>query len=73
MLAAAPERLPILIDQGGADAFLESQLRPEVFADTCERHGHPCETRMQAGYDHSYYFIASFMADHFAHHARALA
>ena len=64
--------LPILIDQGDADGFLSDQLRPEVFADTCAQHGQPCETRMQPGYDHSYYFIASFMPDHFAHHARAL-
>ena len=72
LVAGAGERLPILIDQGDADGFLDDQLRPEVFTDTCERHGHPCETRMQPGYDHSYYFIASFMADHFAHHAEAL-
>lgn len=74
LVAGVPDdaRLPILIDQGDGDNFLSSQLRPEVFAETCMRHNHPCETRMQPGYDHSYYFIASFMADHFAHHAEAL-
>jgi S-formylglutathione hydrolase len=72
LIEHAGERLPILIDQGDADGFLDDQLRPEVFADTCAGHGHACETRMQPGYDHSYYFIASFMADHFAHHAAAL-
>jgi S-formylglutathione hydrolase FrmB len=45
---------------------------PEVFAATCGRHGHPCETRMRDGYDHSYWFIATFLPDHFAHHAAAL-
>ena len=73
LVADAQERLPILIDQGDADGFLAAQLRPEVFQATCDRHGHPCETRMQPGYDHSYWFIASFLGDHFAHHAKALA
>jgi S-formylglutathione hydrolase len=73
LVPSAGERLPILIDQGEADAFLGTQLLPDVFARTCESHAHPCETRMQPGYDHSYYFIASFLPDHFAHHARALA
>lgn len=72
LVAGAGERLPLLIDQGDADAFLGEQLRPEVFAATCRAHGHPCETRMQPGYDHSYWFVASFLPDHFAHHAKAL-
>ncbi len=72
LLPGARERLPILIDQGDADPFLGEQLLPEVFAATCEKLGHPCETRMQPGYDHSYWFIATFLPDHFAHHARAL-
>jgi S-formylglutathione hydrolase len=68
----ARERLPILIDQGTSDGFLGEQLRPDVFAATCARHDHPCTVRMQNGYDHSYWFIATFLADHFAHHAAAL-
>jgi len=72
LVPAARERLPILIDQGDADSFLDEQLRPEIFDATCAAHAHPCETRMQPGYDHSYWFIASFLADHFEHHARAL-
>jgi S-formylglutathione hydrolase len=72
LVPQARERLPILIDQGDADSFLGQQLLPEVFADTCEKHAHPCQTRTQPGYDHSYWFIASFLPDHFAHHARAL-
>ena len=69
----ASERLPILIDQGTADSFLADQLLPEVFAETCRKVDHPLTLRMQPGYDHSYYFMATFMGDHVAHHARALA
>lgn len=72
LVASAPERLPILIDQGGADNFLEEQLKPELFEAACGEAGHPLELRMQPGYDHSYYFIASFIGDHIAHHAAAL-
>lgn len=68
----APERLPILIDQGDADSFLKEQLQPEKFAAACQAVKHPLELRMQRGYDHSYYFIATFMGDHLAHHAAAL-
>lgn len=62
----------ILIDQGSADSFLEAQLKPELFQQACAEAGQPLELRMQAGYDHSYYFIASFMADHIQHHAERL-
>ncbi|NER80803.1 MAG: S-formylglutathione hydrolase [Leptolyngbya sp. SIO1D8] len=67
----APERLPILIDQGQADSFLTEQLQPEKFAEACQAVNHPLSLRLQPGYDHSYYFIASFMGDHIAHHAAA--
>ncbi|WP_417769880.1 S-formylglutathione hydrolase [Stappia sp.] len=62
----------ILIDQGGADGFLEEQLRPWVFDTACRRAGIDLTLRMQGGYDHSYHFIASFLADHFAWHAERL-
>lgn len=63
----------ILIDQGTADSFLaQGQLLPEVFQAACMRAGQPLNLRMQDGYDHSYYFIASFMGDHLRHHAAAL-
>ncbi|WP_428697788.1 S-formylglutathione hydrolase [Stappia sp.] len=62
----------ILIDQGGADGFLEEQLRPWVFDTACRNAGIDLTLRMQGGYDHSYYFIASFLADHFAWHAERL-
>lgn len=72
LLEGAEERLPILIDQGAADDFLKQQLKPEIFEEKAARVGHPLELRMQPGYDHSYYFIASFIGDHIAHHARLL-
>ncbi|MEG3192525.1 S-formylglutathione hydrolase [Lysobacter sp. D1-1-M9] len=72
LVADAQERLPLLIDQGDADEFLSTQLRPELLRVACERAGHPLQLRMQPGYDHSYYFIASFIGEHIDHHARAL-
>jgi S-formylglutathione hydrolase len=63
----------ILIDQGEADKFLDSQLKPEWFEQACARAGQSLVLRRQPGYDHSYYFIASFIEDHLRHHARALA
>ena len=62
----------ILIDQGDADQFLTEQLRPHLVSDACEKAGQSLSLRMHAGYDHSYYFIQSFMADHIAHHAAIL-
>jgi S-formylglutathione hydrolase len=72
LVTEATEKLPILIDQGDADNFLDEQLKPELFQQACDTAGYPLELRMQSGYDHSYYFIASFMQDHVAHHAKAL-
>lgn len=71
-LPAGAERLPLLVDQGEADEFLAVQLRPELLAEACAQTGHPLTLRRQAGHDHSYYFIASFIGEHIAHHARAL-
>ncbi|MEM9013680.1 MAG: S-formylglutathione hydrolase [Pseudomonadota bacterium] len=62
----------ILIDQGGADEFLEAQLQPERFAEACRAEGQKLHLRLQDGYDHSYYFIASFIDDHIRHHIREL-
>ena len=72
LVAMASERLPLLVDQGEADEFLRKQLRPDLLEQACAAVGHPLTLRRHAGYDHSYYFIATFMADHFAHHARGL-
>ncbi|MDB5823718.1 MAG: fghA [Herminiimonas sp.] len=58
----------ILVDQGMDDQFLSSQLRPEIFEDACRDAGQPLTLRRHAGYDHSYYFIASFIEDHLAFH-----
>lgn len=71
MVKSAPERLPLLVDQGEADEFLQ-QLQPEKLREACAAVNHPLELRMHSGADHSYYFIASFLADHFAHHAKHL-
>ena len=63
---------PILIDQGDSDSFLDEQLKPHLFAEIAARKAIALELRMQRGYDHSYYFIMSFMAEHVAFHARQL-
>ncbi|MGG7566138.1 S-formylglutathione hydrolase [Rhodovulum sp. DZ06] len=63
----------ILVDQGMADNFLAGELKTHLFQQACAEAGQAATIRMQAGYDHSYYFIASFMEDHLRHHAAALA
>ena len=72
LLADAPEKLPILVDQGDRDDFLPQQLKPSALQAAAVAAGHPLTLRMQPGYDHSYYFIASFIDDHLRHHAAAL-
>ena len=72
LVRGATERVALLVDQGDADEFLEEELRPGLLREACDVAGHPLTLRMQPGYDHSYYFIASFIGDHLAHHARAL-
>lgn len=72
LIENAEERLPILVDQGDADDFLREQLKPELLHAACDKAGHPLTLRMQAGYDHSYFFIASFIEDHIKHHASFL-
>jgi len=72
LLPSAAERLPLLVDQGLADPFLESQLRPADLAAAAAAADHPLQLRYQEGYDHSYFFIAIFIDDHLRHHAAAL-
>ena len=72
LVAARASGAPILIDQGQADPFLEEQLRPELFEVACAAAGQPLTVRRQDGYDHSYYFVASFMEAHMRHHAERL-
>ncbi|MEO6291156.1 MAG: S-formylglutathione hydrolase [Burkholderiaceae bacterium] len=68
----APYPAGILIDQGLADKFLAEQLHPQLFEAACAKVGQPLTLRRHAAYDHGYYFIASFMADHLTHHAGQL-
>ena len=63
---------PLLIDQGLADKFLAEQLHPELFEAACLAAGQPLTLRRHEGFDHGYYFISTFIADHIAHHARPL-
>ena len=73
LLRQAKSRLPILVDQGEADNFLEEeQLLPQNLIAAAEVHDSPLELRMQAGYDHSYYFISSFIEEHLAFHGKYL-
>lgn len=72
LIKTAPERLPILIDQGDRDSFLEAQLKPEALVAAAQEVGHPVTLRMQPGYDHSYFFISTFIEDHLRHHWAAL-
>ena len=66
-------RLPdLLVDQGEGDNFLEGQLKTDLLTKACAAAGQPATIRMQPGYDHSYYFISSFMAEHIAWHAERL-
>ena len=64
---------PILVDQGEDDQFLEAQLHPHLLDEACAATGQPLELRRHPGYDHSYWFIQTFVADHLEHHARGLA
>jgi S-formylglutathione hydrolase len=62
----------ILVDQGDADGFLDDGLRPWLLQEACDKAGIPLTLRMQAGYDHSYFFISTFMEDHIKWHAERL-
>jgi S-formylglutathione hydrolase len=74
LIRAGAEPIPLLVDQGTDDEFLrEGQLGPETLALACKERGFPLTLRMQPDYDHSYHFIATFIGEHLAYHARALA
>lgn len=72
LVRIAPDDRLILIDQGTSDQFLKTQLLPEIFEQACAEVNQPLTLRLQPGYDHSYYFISTFIADHIRHHAEAL-
>lgn len=72
LIAEASEQLPMLVDQGDRDDFMVGQLKPDALEAAAKAAGHRLTLRMQPGYDHSYFFIASFIDDHLRHHAEAL-
>ena len=72
LMQQATHRLPMLLDQGDSDQFLADQLRPERLEAVAREKNYPLTVRIQPGYDHSYYFIASFVEDHLRFHARYL-
>lgn len=72
LIEQANTHLPILVDQGGADGFLVEQLKPELLLQAATRAEYPITLRVQAGYDHSYFFVASFISEHLAFHAKYL-
>ncbi|CZF81588.1 S-formylglutathione hydrolase [Grimontia marina] len=72
LIKKADKHLPMLIDQGDGDQFLHEQLKPGNLLQAAEEAGYPLELRMQEGYDHSYYFISSFIEDHLRFHGEHL-
>jgi S-formylglutathione hydrolase len=72
LVRSRPSDAEILIDQGTADQFLAEQLKPQLFGEACAEAGQALTLRMQEGYDHSYFFIATFMEDHLRWHAERL-
>ena len=72
LIGEAKEKLSILVDQGDRDDFLANQLKPDALEAAGKAANQPLTLRIQPGYDHSYYFIASFIDDHLRHHAKAL-
>jgi S-formylglutathione hydrolase len=73
LVAAKRYERTLLVDQGTADKFLAEQLKPELLEAACSKSGTPLKLRRQEGYDHGYYFISTFVADHLQHHAAFLA
>ena len=72
LIAAGAEHMPVLVDQGEADNFLSEQLQTTLLEKTCRDADYPITIRMQPGYDHSYFFISSFIGEHLAFHAGCL-
>ena len=72
LLKNATAQLPMLIDQGVSDKFLDKELKPELLIEAARRCGYPLDYRLREGYDHSYFFIASFIEEHLRFHAQHL-
>ncbi|MDG1907075.1 MAG: S-formylglutathione hydrolase [Arenicella sp.] len=72
LVAKASQQRPTLVDQGTSDNFLEEQLKTELLVQACEKANYPMTIRMQEGYDHSYFFIATFIQSHLEFHSQHL-
>lgn len=72
LVLAGADKIPLLIDHGTSDEFLEDQLHPKDLLNACEQMNYPINLRMQEGYDHSYHFISTFIGEHLRYHAEAL-
>jgi S-formylglutathione hydrolase len=72
LIERGQSRQELFVDQGDADAFKADQLKPEHLQNACEKAGHPLVYRSHPGYDHSYFFVASFIEDHLRYHANVL-
>ena len=72
LIEKAQQHRPLLVDQGSEDSFLEEQLRTALLSEAAKKANYPITLRMQAGYDHSYFFVASFIAEHIQFHAKQL-
>ncbi|CRL64545.1 S-formylglutathione hydrolase [Proteus vulgaris] len=72
LLNSAEHTLPMRVDVGSGDPFYQEQLKPELFAQVCGKKHFPYQLNLHQGYDHSYYFVASFIGEHIAFHAKHL-
>lgn len=72
LLNNAEHTLPMRVDVGSGDPFYQEQLKPELFAQVCDKKHFPYQLNLHQGYDHSYYFVASFIGEHIAFHAKHL-
>jgi len=72
LIRSGAAQVPLLVDQGAADAFLDDQLKPDALKAACDVAGFPLTYREHGGFDHSYFFIASFIEDHLRFHAKFL-
>lgn len=72
LVKSAQEKLPLLVDQGSSDEFLTDYLKPELLIEACKETSHPLNLRIQEGYDHSFYFVSTFIEDHLKYHAEYL-
>jgi S-formylglutathione hydrolase len=72
LMCSATQFVPALVDQGASDDFLSEQLKPEVLQSAAKASGYPLALNLHEGYDHSYYFISSFIEAHFYFHAEHL-